>query len=54
MGLDCEPSASEPFEADLPLKLYGDYFSPDTRAMLIACKYAGIEIDFIEIDTFKK
>ena len=34
--------------------IYGDYFSSDTRAMLIACKYAEVEHELKLVNTLKQ
>jgi len=36
------------------LRIWGDYFNQDTRALLAICEMAGAEIDFVKIDTLTK
>lgn len=36
------------------LQVYGDYFSSDTRAVLMACKFAEVDFEFQLINTLKK
>ena len=34
------------------LKIYGDYFDRDTRAILALCDMAEVEIELVYVDTF--
>ena len=33
------------------LKIWGDFFSQDTRSLLAICEIAGAEVDFMKVDT---
>ena len=37
-----------------PLRIYGDDFSADTRALLAVCKYANITHQYTLVDTLAK
>jgi len=52
--MGCGPSEDVGNVGPSKLKVYGDYFSADTRAILAVCNYAGVEHEFIEIDTLTK
>ena len=34
------------------MKIYGDYFDRDTRALLTICDMSEVELDFVIVDTF--
>jgi len=51
--MGCGPSDDLSAQRNGKLQVYGDYFSSDTRAILIACKYAEVEYDFKHINTLK-
>ena len=36
------------------LFIYGDYFSSDTRAMIIACKFAEVDHELKLVNTLKQ
>ena len=36
------------------LKIWGDYFSQDTRALLAICDMASADIEFVQVDTLSK
>ena len=62
MGIACNTGASEaPTAPELPnfqrqaeIELYGDYFDSDTRSLLIISETAGVDINFILVDRFRK
>ena len=37
-----------------PLRIYGDDFSAETRALIAVCKHAGILHKYIIVDTLAK
>ena len=36
------------------LKVWGDYFSQDTRSLLAICEMASADIEFVPIDTLEQ
>ena len=36
------------------LKIWGDYFSQDTRALLAVCEIANADVEFVQVDTLAK
>ena len=56
MGNKCTSCTEESDLAAVPnkLKIYGDYLSQDTRALLAICEYCEEEVDLIYVDTLKR
>ena len=52
--MGCGPSDDISAQRNAKIQVFGDYFSSDTRAVLIACKYAGVDYDFKLINTLKQ
>ena len=53
MGICCEAAEYQaPVEEDQPaaLKIYGDMFSADTRALISICKHTSIDYEFQLVD----
>ena len=47
-------SAADRLGKKSTLRIYGDNFSSDTRALLAVCKYADITHEYVIIDTLAK
>lgn len=52
--MGCGPSENMAPGGDQKLKIWGDFFSQDTRALLAICEIAGADIDFMQVDTMTK
>ena len=49
--MGCGPSEDVGVQKNTKLTIYGDYFSSDTRAILIACKYAEVDYELKLVNT---
>ena len=54
MGCGPSENQSPAVGKDNKLRIYGDFFSADTRALIAICQMANIEHNFELIDTLER